>query len=374
MSLHLSLPDHDQITELLNHRRPGSVSIYLSTDPAGDARAERITLGNLRDDAIEQLGQIDLPRGELGRLEDLLAELLADEFFWAHQAHSLAIFVDPTQLTAFQLPNRLTDMVEVSDRWHVKPLLRALTFSNSGYVLTLSQNAARVLIVPAEGAVREVSVPDLPTDAVDAVGVPSISGRSHHGRVSGGEGRKMRLGQYSRAVDAALRPLLRGQDTPLILAAARPLNDIYASWNTYPHLAAEMIEGNVETMSDTDLGYRARAIIDGVNAARLRELHELFDHRTGEGRTETDVAAVARAATFGQVATLFVDIDTALPGSIDEAGEVSLDAAEDAVNYGVLDEVARRVWLAGGQVLAVRTQDIPGGGQAAAILRWAPPA
>jgi hypothetical protein len=42
------------------------------------------------------------------------------------------------------------------------------------------------------------------------------------------------------------------------------------------------------------------------------------------------------------------------------------------VNYGVVDEIARRVWLNGGQVLAVRRDDIPGNGAVAAILRYAP--
>ena len=44
---------------------------------------------------------------------------------------------------------------------------------------------------------------------------------------------------------------------------------------------------------------------------------------------------------------------------------------DDAVNYGVVDEIARRVWQTGGTVLAVRREDIPGGGPAAAILRYA---
>ncbi len=44
---------------------------------------------------------------------------------------------------------------------------------------------------------------------------------------------------------------------------------------------------------------------------------------------------------------------------------------DDAVAYGVTDEVARRVWLTGGRVLAVRRQDIPGDGPEAAILRYA---
>ena len=41
-----------------------------------------------------------------------------------------------------------------------------------------------------------------------------------------------------------------------------------------------------------------------------------------------------------------------------------------AVNYGVTDEIARRVLLAGGTVLAVRAEDIPEGGPVAGLLRF----
>jgi hypothetical protein len=44
--------------------------------------------------------------------------------------------------------------------------------------------------------------------------------------------------------------------------------------------------------------------------------------------------------------------------------------AEGAGNYGVTDEIARRVLLAGGRVLAVRAEDIPQGGPLAGLLRF----
>ena len=90
-----------------------------------------------------------------------------------------------------------------------------------------------------------------------------------------------------------------------------------------------------------------------------------------QGGASDDLAAIARAATFGAVDTAFVDIDAAVPGFVDEAdGALTLDDSDDAVNYGVVDEIARRVLLARGRVLAVRREDIPGGGPAAAILRY----
>ena len=67
----------------------------------------------------------------------------------------------------------------------------------------------------------------------------------------------------------------------------------------------------------------------------------------------------------------FVDIDETVSGFVDDAdGALTLDDSDDAANYGVVDEIARRVLLGRGRVLAVRREDIPGEGPAAAILRY----
>jgi hypothetical protein len=64
-------------------------------------------------------------------------------------------------------------------------------------------------------------------------------------------------------------------------------------------------------------------------------------------------------------------MDESVPGLVDEAdGALTLEGSGDAANYGVVDEIARRVLLGRGRVLAVRREDIPGGGPAAAILRY----
>jgi hypothetical protein len=99
-------------------------------------------------------------------------------------------------------------------------------------------------------------------------------------------------------------------------------------------------------------------------------MHELYRRRESESRAAADLAVIARAATFGAVDTVLVDIDVTVPGSVDdETGAIDLSEADDAVDYGVVDEIVRRVWRTGGTVLAVRQEEVPGGGPAAAILR-----
>jgi hypothetical protein len=178
--------------------------------------------------------------------------------------------------------------------------------------------------------------------------------------------------QYARQVDRALRPFLNGLEVPLILAATEPIDSIYRSVSTYPHLVEQGISGNPETLSDAELAASTRTVLDDLYAAQLRDVQELYGQRSADARALSDMAEVARAATFGAVETLLVDIDAAVPGAIaDQTGAVRFAPAATADVQDVTDEIARRAWLSGAQVLAVREGDIPGGGPVAAILRYA---
>jgi hypothetical protein len=372
LKLHTDIPSRAQIDRLLASRHPSSVSIYVPTDPASTGDAARIAFEKLAAEAMRQLGELDRPKAELRTLEESLADLAADAGFWRLQARSLGVFAAPEGVTTFRLPNLLVELVEVSDRFHVKPLLRAVTFPQVALVLALAQGSVRVLEVSPDVPPERIDVPDLPTDAPSAVGKASIADRSPSRRLQGSEGQKVRLRQFARQVDQALRPVLGGLGVPLVLAAAEPLDSIYRSVSTYPQLASTTVAGSPETTSDAELVEAARAVLDELYADELRVLRELYERRASEGRAAGDIADIARAATFGAVDTVFVDIDEVVPGTLDEeTGAVSFAHGDDAVTYGVADEIARLVWRTCGRVLAVRRDDVPGGESAAAILRYA---
>ena len=367
MALHVDLPTRKEVGDLLEARDPASVSIYLPTTPVTpDAEADRIAFGNAASDAVAELEQAGVANSDVGAIEEELAELRSDEAFWALQAHSLAIFATPTSIRTLRLPNRLEQSVTISDRFHVKPLLRAVTFPQEAFVLALAQGSVRLLEVSPDLPPHEVVVPDLPSDAASAAGKASIADRSPSGAVQGSEGQKLRMRQYARKVDSALRGVLTGLEVPLILAATQPIDSIYRSVCTYPHLAERTIEGNPEATSDADIAVAARGILDQVYAAELAELASLFEVRANAGRGITDLGDVARAATFGAVDTVIVDIDADPRGEINE----ETGAVTEGEGYGLVDEIARRVIASGGRVVAVRSDDVPHGGSAAAILRY----
>jgi hypothetical protein len=373
MILHTDVPTRAQLQGLLTVREPVSVTIYLATSPSSRGEAERIELKNLAADASRQLRDAGAAKDDVAGVDEQLAELIDDDDFWRYQARSLAVFVTPTTATTFRLPNRLVSVAEVSDRFHLKPLLRAVTFPQAAFVLAFSQGRVRVLELAPELDLTEVELPDLPADVASAVGKSSIRDRGPNRKLQGTEGQKVRMRQYARQVDQALRPLLNGLDLPLILAATEPLDSIYRSVNSYPHLLATSVPGNPDVVSDAELAGSARRILDELYAGELRAIRELYALRLSQRRASADIADVARAATYGLVDTVLVDIDEVVPGFVDEeSGAITVDDRGDAVNYGVVDEIARRVWLNGGRVLAVRQADVPGEGSVAAILRYAP--
>jgi release factor family 11 len=370
--LHVDIPTHAQMDQLVRARRQGSVSIYVPTTPVTpDAGASRIDFRNAVDEALSQLRDDGFDKRELADLEAHLRDLVDDDEFWRLQAHSLAVFATPEHIATFRLANRLSRAVEVSDRFHTKGLFRAITFPQSALVLALAIGSVRLVEITPDLPAETLRVPDLPRDAASAVGKASITDRTASGRIQGSEGQKVLMTQYARAVSRAIAPFVLATEIPLILAAAEPIATIFRGVDASATLAPRGIEGSPEGMSDPQLAAASRSVLDELYASQLAEVRDLYGARNSAGRASSDVAQVARAATVGAVDTLLVDMDATVPGFVDEAsGAIELRAAGDARDYGVVDEIARRTFIAGGRVLAVRRDDIPGAAPLAAILRY----
>jgi hypothetical protein len=368
--LHIDIPATADLKSLASERDDICVSIYLPTTPVTrEGAGDRIEFKNLGKQALAQLESADKRR--VATLAEHLDDLVDDDAFWRFQARSLAVLATPDSVRTFRLPNTLKSLAEVSDRFHLKPLFRAVTFPNACYVLALAEGGVRLVGVSADLEAVTVKIEDLPKDAAGAVHRSTVNDRSPSGRLQGSEGQKVLLRQFARRVDNALRPLLTGSPIPLVLAATEPLASIYRSVNTYAHLASQGIAGSPERLRDSELSDAARPVLDGLYKAEIASLAALFEARRGDGRSTSDIAQAARAATAGAVETLLFDFDEVVPGRVGDDGSVTFAEHTGAQNYGVVDEIADRVLLSGGRILAVRKGDIPGGASLAAILRYA---
>lgn len=368
--LHTDIPTEAELRALASTRSLHCISIYLPTSTlTSEAEQSRIELGNHLTVALAQLEEVGAEKADVEGVRDGITHLIDDPFFWTYQSNSLVIFATPERVLTYRIPNRVTANVQVSDRFHLKPLLRAVAFPQAAFVLALSQNALRLVEVTIEGAAHEVPVTDMPADASR---VFATRGHSGSARLIGGEGETTLLGHYARQIDDAMRPLLVSSHVPLIIAGAEPLASIFRGVCRYDGLASEAIHGNAETKSATELAAEARPILDRLYAAEVAALAERVSEAIGTGSGSSDLSDLARAATYGAISVLMVDIDRTISGFVDEqSGAITISESEDAVDYGVVDEIGRRALLSGARVVAVRADEIPGGAVAAGIMRFA---
>jgi hypothetical protein len=359
--LYVDLPTAEELTRLANKRGEGCVTIVLPTTRlTQEIGASIIELKNLGKEAVRQLKEASFDKRKIAAIEEQLEDLAGDQDFWAHQATSLALYVTPENLISFRLPTRLDAFVEVADRFHIKPLIRALAFPDVAFILALSENSARVVELHGDLPAEIIPVSGMPKD-MDASGARNKSRDvSPGGRFQGRAGETFHRRNYSRQIDAALRPLLAGRDIPLILSSVDEFDTIYRSVNTYEHLASEIIRGNPDRLSVSELAEKARPVLQRLDAAKIGTLKDLYRTREKQGRAGADLAQVARAAAQGAVDTLLVDIDAVIDGTLDETtGAIAVAKGASAETYDIVDEIAGLALRFGGRAIGVRKGDLP---------------
>lgn len=369
--LHTDIPTEPEFRGLDAIRGPICVSLYLPTTPVTrETKGDRILFKNLVTEAISQLRDAKANKRKVATIEALLMDLHDDDVFWAYLADGLAVFATPEDVRTFRIPITPPQAIEVSDRFHIKPLVPLMSFPGACFVLALAQGATRFIEVTASLA-ESVKVDGLPKNMSDALKKQLPRDRAPSGRIQGSEGMKVLTGQYCRIVDRALRPILTGRTVPLVLAGVEEMASIYRAHNSYPHLLPSIIAGNPEQMTDRELAEKAREISLRHAKKLIRDRIKLVEERADKDLSSTDVAQIAAAAVRGQVGTLLVDIAASRPGTIDpDKGTITLADAPSATTYDLLDELVGLTIRAGGEVLPAKSSALPNGNPVAAIFRY----
>jgi hypothetical protein len=354
------------------------ISIFMPTHAAGrDGQQDVLRLKNLTAKAERDLLEQGMRSPEVRKLLQPVRDLPGEPSFWEKRSQGLALFVADGVFDRFRVPLSLDEAVVVNQRFQVKPLVPLLNANERYYLLAFSQNRVRFFKGDHSGC-HETAVEGLPESMAKALNYDQVSrslqvhsgqrgsdygkqGAVFHGQGDEGDIAKEELAKYFRLIDAALHPVLRNKQTPMILAAVHYLLPIFRDVSTYPHIARGDLVGNPDHLSDHELHARAWPLVTAWSEVNQATAAAKYQQLAGTGKTADDLHQILPAACQGQIETLFVDRGAHRWGSFDvQTSEVHLNGqVEKQPADDLLDLAAVQTLLNRGTVYSVNTEKCP---------------
>ncbi len=367
----------------LSSHQPGPcVSIYMPTHRTGGQGREQdpLRLKNLLGEADRELADLGHRSPDIRALLQPGFDLVSDGGAWAAPEDGLAVFASPSHFQILRLPADFQELVVVSDKFHVRPLLPTLAVGHSFYVIALSKGATH-LYRGTRYRISETEVPELPAGMEEALWFLDREGQLQH-RSGGGRAifhghggvkdtTEDELIQYLRMVDKAVSGLLAGQRVPLVAAGLDGVVARYRQIARHPHLLDEAILGNPDDLSLADLHAAAWSVAE-PRYIELRDRQErAMEANLGGPATSLDLDDIARAAFQGRVDALWIAKGVRRWGRWNPIEDV-LEIHEERLpgDYDVVDRIAITAWERGAALYVDEAWKTPGSGPLSALYRY----
>lgn len=382
------------LQSLLDVEAQPCISIYLPTHKvSSEADQDPIRLKNLLSQAETALkGQ------EMGNLEstDLLSPIHAlvdDREFWNYQSHGLAIFRTPERFEYYRLPLSFDEMVVTNNRFYVKPLLPLLSGNGRFYLLSLSQNEAR-LFEGTRFRMGDIELDsDTPTSLDEAMRFddfesklqahtrtsprPSSGQRNamYYGMEDAGDEAviKENIKRFFRALDNGVNKQIGEEKYPLVLAGVEYMRGLYREVASYDNILHDGVEGSPENLSHKELHDQAWPIVEPHFQEALTEATDSYLHLQGtdDERASSSLDEIVSAAYFQRIDTLFLASGVQRWGHFDaEKNLIETHKERESNDNDLLDFAASHTILNGGTVYVLDQAEMPGEAEIAAIFRY----
>ena len=397
------------VRELLTPPTPPCLTLTLPTHR--NIPDNRVDLPSYRHlvESFDVALSLSRSRNQIEHLLRPFHQLASNRLFWEHTREGLAVFGAEGWAHAFLLPHPVKPLALISTHFHTLPVLRQATAIDRFNVLTLTSREARVY----EGRFRAGAVDLLEPIGLDPVPLRGVAAPAEQplarssviadeilqphrmrrqmntaGVVHGGLGSKQDdidadTEIFFRHVDQVVRDRVsRPRGLPLVLVGLPKVVAVFRGLSQNEMLLEDAVPKDVHLLPQQELG---RLVLPIFAAERSRQIDRdlrLFHLAADRGAAGIDLAAVARTAVAGRVATLLIEADRFEPGWLDRAtgsihhdGEVPPDLARsgDAPairTEDILGGIAETVLLHGGKVVSLERSRMPTDSGLAAIYRY----
>ncbi|HLF89899.1 MAG TPA: hypothetical protein VI451_13195 [Anaerolineales bacterium] len=362
------------------------VSLFMPTHRAGrETEQDPIRFKNLLREVEERLRNKGLRFPDVREMLKPAQRLLQEPGFWRHQSDGLAVFFTPEEFHSYRLPLPFEELVVISNRFHLKPLLPFFTSDGHFYILAFSQNQVR-LLEGTRHTVDEIELESMPKSMAKALQYERFDKQlQFHTSTSSGLGSrpamfhghdisdeaKGRILRWFHRIDDELPNLLTGGQSPIVLAGVEYLFPLYTEANTYPHLVDKGIPGNPEELTPEQLHTQAWTLVQPIFMQAQEEAAARHSQLAGTVQTTVDVKEAVLAAHHGRVDVLFVAVGVQMWGNFDPSTyTVQVHQNPEPGDEDLLDLAAIQSILNGGTVYAVEPEQVPDHAPLAAVFRY----
>ncbi|MBD2460901.1 hypothetical protein H6G89_07570 [Oscillatoria sp. FACHB-1407] len=380
----------DELKELLQPQGL-CVSIFMPMHRAGsEVQQNPIRFKDLIKQAEDQLQAHDMRRTDAVALLEP-AHSLDQTDFWENQDEGLAVFIAEGWFRYYKLPMRFEELVVVSDRFHLKPLIPLLNRDGEFYILALSQKQVR-FFEGSRYSIKQVEIENLPQNIDETLQYdetaqegqfrintskggtnnPFQRSGSYHGQGAPDRDYHNRdILQFFHQIDAALHPFLKDKRAPLVLVGVEYLLPIYREANTYQHLLEEGVTESPKVVSPEELHDQAWAIVEPCLMQQEQVAIEYYQNLSATGKTSTDLKEAVSGAYYGRVEQLFVAVGRQRWGNFDpDSNELHMHETAEPGDEDLLNAAALQTLLNGGTVYAVEPEKVPDSALVAAVFRY----
>jgi len=380
----------DQLNNWLAEHEPPCISLYQPTHRKHPANAQDpIRFRNMLRSVESSLKDAYPDSDIAARMEPLFA-IAQDLGFWKHRTEGLAILSSPSTFDVIDVQRPVTELIVVSDTFHIKPLLRMVQSADRYQILLLNRHEAK-LFEGNRDALDSLALTNVPSTISEALGdelTEAYHGTASYGGLAGGAtghaGGGMHHGsgtkkdevevdmyRFFRVIDRAiLEHHSRPSGLPLMLAALPEYHAPFREISHNPFLMAEGIAMNADALDTEQLRVAAWEHAEPMYIARLAALVDTYESAHAHARGSDDLWQIAEAAVAGRVATLLVEADRVIPGRMDDTGHVELTPEIAPAVDDLLDDVAEQVLRRKGEVIVVPAARMPSTSGLAATYRY----
>ena len=312
-------------------------------------------------------------------------EIAEDKEFWNNTADGLAILSNGEKCIVYKLQRTVEELALVSDRFHIKPLIRHFQSDDRYHLLGLDRKEFKLYEGNRYGFEEIELDPDIPRTIEDVLGDEYSEAYLNPGSYGGAGGTPMYHGHGGRKdeIDKDTEKFFRYIDKfvldnysnpmqiPLILVALDEHHGIFRNITSNQYLMEKGVKQDFTALDMKQMRENAWQVMEPFYLEKTEKLIERYNVQRSKSLASDDLAEISRAALENRVDLILLEADRSIAGKINsETGQLKREDKEGSEFDNVLDELAKMIFENKGNVIILPKERMPSTTGAAAIYRY----